>query len=106
MNEDRFWAIMETIWMPMGAANDLSPSERLKQIIEQLGFEALLGFCKLYGYYQNELLKPEHLCAVFLLNDGILGDEEFSVYSEALIGAPRMVFLDIKACPDHVLSYQ
>jgi hypothetical protein len=105
MNEDKFWAILENIWVPRKPADSLRPRQKLEQILEKLPIEELLGFETMYCDYQNSLLLPAHLCAVFLINGGILGNEAFLVYSEAIVAAPRAVFLKARASPDRILAH-
>lgn len=101
MNDDLYWALLEEAWESI----DKDAYDALKMSLSELNLIELAAFSKSYTQHQDKLYQPSHLCAAYLINEGIVSDEIFAKYTEGVAGAPKALYVDVLHNPDGLLDH-
>jgi len=102
MNQKLFWQLIERAYDPQCAEN---PCDGLKNTLQGVPLGDLVAFNIIYLNYRKSLYTPSHIAAAYLINEGVLNDEYFSMYTEPLVIAPEDCFTDVMVRADGLMDH-
>jgi hypothetical protein len=107
MNETDYWRLIEQVWQESLLPHvKVDSYELLKCELTNRPKDDLIHYTQIITSLRGGLITPEHLCAAFLIHEGMMSDDSFLDYTEHVAALPRSVYEDIQACPDRILDHQ
>jgi hypothetical protein len=94
------WRILDSL----DYGDGLKTFDQLGASLSDLTFDELKIFLLGYAELSKELVTPAHLCACFLILEGVVGYDDFLSYTEAIVTLPREMYLTCANQPDLILE--
>ena len=102
MNHNVFWNIVESGWRE--ATDFVALRECLTKNINGASPHEVETFQASFHDLRKELLRADHLCASYLLEDEYLSNEAFHRYTELIVVAGREAFCRVSASADDIVD--